>query len=284
MTPDNASQHTDRVTRYYEQNTSAFLRFGKDAGSEAIHIALWPEGVETLEAAMNVAHDLIAEAIQSTSIPVTRIADLGCGVGSALLYLRDHLSPEIHLEGLTIGTLNEAQIRTINDSQIRIQHGDFHQASTLLPPCEFAFAIEAFAHAADPAQFFLEVGELLVAGGRLVLIDDTCTSDTAASKTLDCYRSNWLVPSVLSVATLDQYAAQAGLIRIETKDLTPWIHLGRPRDKLLRWSLPFWSWTSRWWNYAKSMRGGDARQRCFESNETEFSMLVYKKHHTEPNP
>ena len=231
MTLDNAAQHTAQVSRYYEQNTSSFLRFGKDAGSEAIHIALWPEGVDTLEAAMNGAHDLVVESIQGTTTPITRVADLGCGVGSALLYLRHHMPEKVQLEGLTIGTLNATQLNAINDSQIRIQQGAFHQAASLLPPCEFAFAIEAFAHSADPAQFFLEAGKLLVPGGRLVLIDDTCTSDTVPSKALDCYRANWLAPSVLPIATLDRYAAQAGLTRTETKNLTPRIHLGRPRDK-----------------------------------------------------
>jgi cyclopropane fatty-acyl-phospholipid synthase-like methyltransferase len=277
MTIDKASDHTERVTRYYEQNTSTFLRLGNDGGSAAIHIALWPEGVDTVEAAMNVAHDLIYEAIQENSTPVTRVADLGCGVGSALLYLHDRLPMNVQLEGLTIGTLSDAQIQAMNRSRVHIQHGDFHKAASLLPQCEFAFAIEAFAHAADPARFFQEVGKLLVPGGRLVIIDDTCTSDKTPSATLNCYRTNWLTPSVLPLSTLDKYASQAGLMRTETKNLTSWIQLGRPRDKLLRWSLPLWAWTSPWWNYAKSMRGGDARQRCLETNETEFSILTYEK-------
>ena len=277
MTADKAPHHTNRVARYYEQNTSSFLLLGSDGGSSAIHIALWPEGVNTVEDAMNVAHDLIYKAIQDTPIPITRVADLGCGVGSALLYLRNRLPTDTQLEGLTIGTLNKHQIHTINDSQIRIQSGDFHKAASLLPQCEFAFAIEAFAHAAAPDQFFQQVGQLLPPGGRLVIIDDICTTEKPPSKYLNRYRSNWLTPSVLPLSTLDKYATKAGLVRTETKNLTPWIHLGRPRDVLLRWSLPLWSWTARWWNYAKSMQGGDARQRCLENNETEFTMLIYEK-------
>jgi SAM-dependent methyltransferase len=280
IAPTDPAEHTEKVARYYQRNTSSFLRLGDDGGSSAIHIALWPEGVHTVEEAMNVAHQLVHKAIEQIPVPVHRVADLGCGVGAALRYLSHTLPDHLLFEGLTIGTLSTAQINAMQASRIRIQAGDFHEAASLLPSCEAAFAIEAFAHSINPGRFFAEAAALLTPGGRLVIIDDICTHNSPPSAALQCYRANWLVPSVQPLSVLDGHATSAGLVRIENRNLTDWIRLGRPRDKWLRWSMPLWGWTARWWDYARAMRGGDARQRCLESDETRFSMLIYERPET----
>ena len=120
--------HVDAVERYYARNTKAFLRLGENEGVPAIHIALWPEGVDTVAEAMQVAHRLVLERI--SEIPLKRVADLGCGMGSALAYLDHHLPTTVELHGLTLGT---PVLPTTEDSRISIQHGDFHQADDVLP-------------------------------------------------------------------------------------------------------------------------------------------------------
>jgi hypothetical protein len=92
--PREPNEHIKQVERYYQRNTEAFLRLGENEGVPAIHIALWPEGTETVAEAMEVAHQLILEIIQD--LPLHRVADLACGMGAALAHLDRHLSERSH--------------------------------------------------------------------------------------------------------------------------------------------------------------------------------------------
>ena len=269
MTTERPS-HVDAVERYYARNTKAFLRLGDNEGVPAIHIALWPDGVDTVADAMQVAHRLILDTIQSQ--PLKRVADLGCGMGAALAYLDAHLPHDVELHGLTLGT---PVLARGDDSRIHIQHGDFHRSDETLPTCSAAFCIDAIAHAHDPEQFFAAAGRLLEPGGRLLVMDDVVMHNKAASKHLDTYRAHWLAPGVQPLDSLVHWANAAGLSLENNRDLTPWIRLGRPRDRLIRWTRPLWAWMTRFSEYAKSLSGGDARQRCLETGETNFRLLVF---------
>jgi len=267
---DDASDHLDAVERYYQRNTEAFLRLGKNDGVPAIHIALWPEGTNTLAEAMNVAHRLILERIKP--LHLVRVADLGCGMGSALAYLDQHLSSEVELYGLTLGT---PEIQNLDTTRIQIQHGDFHDSNALLPSCSAAFCIEAIAHSDNPAKFFDSAAGLLDRGGKLLIMDDVVMHTDAPSESLTTYRSHWLAPGVQPLEHLAQWADDAGFSLQHSQNLTPWIRLGRPRDHLIRWSRPLWSWLTESSEYAKSLSGGDARQRCLQTGETEFQLLEF---------
>ncbi len=279
MSTTDHDAHVEGVRAFYAQNTEAFLRLGAHGGTAAIHIALWPEGTERIEQAMNVANDLVLSVVSEVSIPVQRILDLGCGVGASLHYLAQALPDEVQLQGLTVCPEQARWAREHNPDAARVdvQAGDFHDAASRMQVGQVAYAIEAFAHAASPGRFFEQAALLIETGGRLVIIDDVCATTDAPSKALRTYRDNWMVPSVQPHAVLDPLAEAVGFRRIHTQDLTPWLKLGRPRDRWLRWSLPLWGWTASWWNYAKSMKGGDARQRCLEQGETRFSMVVYER-------
>jgi cyclopropane fatty-acyl-phospholipid synthase-like methyltransferase len=266
----NGPDHIDAVERYYQRNTKAFLSFGENEGVPAIHIALWPEGTETVAEAMEVVHRLVLEHLEPLTL--NRVADLGCGMGSALAFLDRHLPPEVELHGLTLGTPN---IKLSETPRIRIQHGDFHHADELLPVCTAAFCIEAFAHSNDPAKFFAAAARLLQPGGSLVVIDDVVTHTHAPSKSLSTYRAHWLAPGVQPLAHIVQWADEAGFSLKSSKNLTPWIRLGRPRDYLIRWSRPLWSWLTHASEYTKSLSGGDARQKCLQKGDTEFQLLEF---------
>ena len=271
------SKHVDKVTRYYQRNTGKFLRFGENDGYPAIHIALWPEGTASVAEALSVAHRLIAEAIQAHGEPVHRVADLGCGMGAALVYMADHLGSNVALEGLTIGTPPPMLKDHSESGRIRIQEGDFHQADAFLPPCSAAYCIEAMAHSGDVNAFMRAASKVLEAGGRLIVIDDFVESEDPPSRVLQTYRAHWLVPGVRPLKEVERIAMAHGLRLESNQDLTPWIRLGRPRDHLIRWTRPLWAWLCRFSDYAKSMSGGDARQRCLQSGQTRFRMLQFVK-------
>ena len=52
------NDHLQHVKNYYERNTKKFLKFGHNQGATAIHAALWPEGIQEVHDALNVAHQL----------------------------------------------------------------------------------------------------------------------------------------------------------------------------------------------------------------------------------
>jgi cyclopropane fatty-acyl-phospholipid synthase-like methyltransferase len=268
--PREPNEHIKQVERYYQRNTEAFLRLGENEGVPAIHIALWPEGTETVAEAMEVAHQLILEIIQD--LPLHRVADLACGMGAALAHLDRHLSEGVELYGLTLGT---PILGSKTSDRIQIQRGDFHEADTLLPPCSVAFCIEAMAQSDEPERFFAAAGRLLEPGGRLIVIDDVMMHTEMPSTALQTYRAHWLAPGVQPLGQLTRWAANAGLTLTSSKDLTPWVRLGRPRDRSLRWTRPLWGWLSHGSQYAKSLSGGDARQRCLETGETQFQILEF---------
>ncbi len=264
------SNHRNAVERYYQRNTDAFLRLGKNDGVPAIHIALWPEGTETLADAMNVAHRLILERIEP--IQPRRVADLGCGMGSALVYLDQFLHDDAELYGLTLGT---PKVAGEHSSRVHIHHGDFHLADTLLPVCSAAFCIEAIAHSDDLEKFFRSCSNLIEVGGKLVIIDDVVMHTDEPSRSLSTYRQHWLAPGVQPLERLVHLASEVGFELRYNQNLTPWIRLGRPRDHLIRWTRPFWFWLASFSDYAKSLSGGNARQQCLRTGETEFQLIEF---------
>lgn len=271
-----SSHHVDDVSHYYQRNTKAFLRLGENDGYPAIHIALWPEGVTTVPEALAVAHGLVLDALQRHDGPLRRVVDLGCGMGAALAYLHDRLDSNVALEGLTLGT-PPPKLTAQDADRIRIQEADFHRADEFVPSCSAAFCIEAVAHSGDLDAFFGAVSRALEPGGRLIVMDDFAVSTRAPSRPLVRYRAHWLAPGVRPLSEVRRIAGAHGLRLDAERDLTPWIRLGRPRDKLIRWTRPLWGWLCRFSEYAKSLSGGDARQRCLRSGETRFQMLEFVK-------
>jgi len=271
------TDHVTRVTRYYSRNTAKFLRFGENDAYPAIHIALWPAGTESVADALAVAHQLIVDAVSAHEGSVERVVDLGCGMGAALLYLADHVGPDIALEGLTLGTPPPRLIPHIDSGRVQIHQADFHHADAVVPSCSIAFSIEAMAHSNDLDAFLQSASRMLDAGGRLIILDDFAESESTPSRWLDTYRAHWLVPGVRPLAEVVRVAGQHGLVLADNRDLTPWIRLGRPRDRFLQWTRPLWGWLCRFSDYAKSLSGGDARQRCLASGETCFRMVQFEK-------
>ena len=118
-------------------------------------------------------------------------------------------------------------------------------------------------------------GQLLEPNGRLIILDDVVMHDAPASGNLETYRAHWLAPGVQPLGSIIEWANAAGLVLHSSQNLTPWIHLGRPRDQWIRRTRPLWAWLTHCSEYAKSLSGGDARQQCLASGETQFQLLEF---------
>src|SRR5262245_62535270 len=88
------------VSDYYVANTWKFLLSNAE---RAIHRELWGPGVDSRSEALHYAHALVLDQLGRTD---ERVLDLGCGVGTAALYLARRRPVEV------VGVSNSpAQVR-----------------------------------------------------------------------------------------------------------------------------------------------------------------------------
>ncbi len=274
------------VRAYYDRNTRRFLRWGRDGGTANLHAALWPPGTRGLSQAMQVANELVAREIESSPVPVRRVLDLGCGVGASLFYLARRLPGLVSLTGVT---LSPVQVRLARrfippgaTTRFRFAAADFADLDPARFACDFAFAIEAFAHAPDARSFFRAAARLLPPRGRLALIDDVLEEraasglEPAAAALLDTYRRSWRLPALASEEAIAQAAAAAELCRVRRQDLTPWLRLGRPRDRAIALLVRFAARRLQKSPYGEMLVGGDAKQRCYRAGLTAYRLLFFE--------
>jgi len=274
------------VRAYYERNTRRFLRWGRDAGTANLHAALWPPGTKRLSQAMQAANELIAREIEDSPVPVGCVLDLGCGVGASLFYLGRRLPALVSLTGVT---LSPSQVRLARRfippgaaARFRFAAADFTELDPGRFACDFAFAIEAFAHAPGAPAFFRAAARLLPPGGRLALIDDVLEEraatglDPAAAALLDTYRRCWRLPALIAEGAIAQAAAAAGMRRVRRRDLTPWLRLRRPRDRAIALFVRLAGPRLLGTLYGEMLLGGDAKQRCYRAGLTAYRLLVFE--------
>jgi SAM-dependent methyltransferase len=281
-------RHTRQVRAYYDQNTQRFLRWGKDDGTFNIHGALWPPEVRSLGEAMNYANELVAREIERCPNPVTRVLDLGCGVGSTLFYLGRRLPQVRRLLGISLSPVQiELARRRISENQrhrFLFEEGCFLQLPACRFQADFSYAIEAFTHGPDPAVFFGVQAQILPPGGRLAIIDD-CLNDKMPPgggsarhvKLLDIYRRNWLLPGLRSVTALQSIAAANGFRLIRDRNLTPQLRLDRPRDRAIALLVRLVGGPMERNSYLKTLVGGDAKQKCYREGLIDYRLLVFEK-------
>jgi len=270
--PAEGSTPDARVRRYYDANTWKFLVTGSQ---RAIHRELWGPDVSTRAEAVHHAHALVLDELGQDD---RRVLDLGCGVGTAALWLAQRRPVEV--VGVSI---SPAQVRMAGRfaarsgplrGRVRFALADFTALPEDLRGFDLAFAIESFVHADPAAAFFQGAARALRPGGALVVIDDVLTGDPADPRLGD-FRRGWHVAALCPVSELSVLAAEAGLTLVASRDLSPLQRLGRPRDRLIRALQPALRRIRGHSAWAESLVGGDALQRCHRAGLLEYRLLRF---------
>jgi cyclopropane fatty-acyl-phospholipid synthase-like methyltransferase len=284
----------ESVARYYDANTKRFLAFGHGKAARALHRAVWGEGIASRDEAMNYVNELVFRDMQQCQAGFA--VDLGCGVGGSLLYLAQR-SASLSGHGITLsrvqarlGTeiIKEASL----EERLRIVQGDILDVASygeLLTSRRsdlvFAFAIESLIHLESPDLLFRTLSQLLRRGERFAVCDDFFSS-RLPSKTrkrpvlrrrIDEFRSGWKVRHLAMPEQLIETAQNHGFDIIRRADLTPYLELDRPRDRLIRILValgrPFKP-GGQWWS---NLLGGNALQACIRAGIVEYWYLLFEK-------
>jgi cyclopropane fatty-acyl-phospholipid synthase-like methyltransferase len=213
---------------------------------------VWAPGVTSRAEAFHYVHDRIAEALARVArdLPagaVPHVVDLGCGVGGSLTYLATRAP--LRGTGITLSPVQAAlavdRIRALGlTERLTCLEGDYTSLPAAVAPADLAFAIESFVHGPSPRAFFAECARLVRPGGALVICDDLRgdTSDARAARTLDRFERGWHINSLITRDDLVRHAEAAGFALEEAIDLTPWLELGRPRDKAIALFVALFGW------------------------------------------
>jgi SAM-dependent methyltransferase len=263
-----------RVRDYYDANTWKFLLASEE---EAIHRELWGPGVTDRSEAVHYAHALTLAQLGPGD---QRVLDLGCGVGTAALYLArrrpvDVVGVSISPEQVRLAHRFAERAESLR-GQVRFAVADFTALPSDLRGFDLAFAIEAFVHADPAAAFFDQAARALKPGGALVIVDDVRAGEHHAPA-LDDFRAGWHAPSVLSVPQVEALAADVGLTLVASHDLSPMQRLGRPRDRLIHGLQPLLRRVRRHSMWAQSLVGGHALQHCHRTGLLEYRMLRFER-------
>jgi cyclopropane fatty-acyl-phospholipid synthase-like methyltransferase len=258
------------VSDYYDANTWKFLVSNTE---RAIHRELWGPGVPSRREALHYAHALVLDQFRRRD---RRVLDLGCGVGTAALYLARRRPVEV------VGVSNSpAQVRLADrfaarggplQGRVRFAIADFTALPEGLEGFDLAFAIESFVHADPAAAFFEQAALALRPGGALVIIDDVRATD-GQDAVLEDFKAGWHAASLLSVAELEALAARAGLRLVASRDLSAMQRLGRARDRFIHAAQPVLRRAAERSFWAQSMVGGDALQHCLRTGLIEYRLL-----------
>jgi SAM-dependent methyltransferase len=279
------TDHLRQVRKYYEHNTGRFLMWGKGERTFNLHGALWPPEVKSLAEAMHYSDELVAREIERCPYPVNRVLDLGCGVGGSIFYLARRLSRVRSFTGISLSPLqiNSARQRIpeAHKNRIHFEEGCFLQLPADRFKADFSYSIEAFTHGPDPAAFFAVQADVLPPGGRLAIVDD-CLSDEIRSsfrqmRLLDIYRRNWLLPGLRGLTALKSLAEKKGFCLIKNQNLTPYLRLGRPRDRAISLLVKCFGPLMARGTYLRSLLGGNARQKCYRQGLIYYRLLVFEK-------
>ncbi|HEY7697265.1 MAG TPA: methyltransferase domain-containing protein [Vicinamibacteria bacterium] len=260
------------VARYYDENTRAFLARGQGGSEGVLHRGVWGEGVRDRAGAFHFVHELLLREIETLGAPCPRILDLGCGVGASLLYLLERQA----VEGFGITVSGEQLERVRSHGGARWLKGDFCK-DPLPAELDLAYGIESFLHASDAVAFFRNVSQAIRRGGRLVLVDDFLTTGAPDEALVRDFAWGWHAGSLLPLDEIDEIAGASELFVVSDRDLTPYLSLDRPRDRVLALLLPLLLPLLPDGPRLRSLVGGNALRTCLERGLVSYRFRVWEK-------
>jgi SAM-dependent methyltransferase len=279
----------DEVRRYYDENTLRFERFGHGRATGSIHRAVYGEGVTTRTEALRYLDQLIlaeVKPLQAAFAEPLRVLDLGCGVGSTLLYLAEHApirGTGVTVSGVQARRAAERIAASGLGDRVRCLEANFVKLPESVGPAELAFSIEAFVHGPDPAAYFAASARHVVPGGRLVLCDDFLAPRAEGDLTrrearaLDEVRRCWLAHTLITSERAITLAERAGYRLERNLDLTPRLELRRLRDRMIAAVVLFGRHLPRRGSRLRALIGGNALQQALLSGLIEFRCLVWRR-------
>jgi cyclopropane fatty-acyl-phospholipid synthase-like methyltransferase len=247
-------------------------------------------GVTNTTEAADAVNRLVVERL-SDHVPAGegRVLDLGCGVGATVVRLARAIDARV--TGVTISRVQAeiAEKRLAHEGLAERCHvvcDDFAQLPAE-PRYHAMVAIESVVHSPSLAELISSLAARLHPGGRLVLCDDWMTDKDrglpARERCLKQFRAGWRIGSLHTVAEFAAMGEPAGLRLVEDLDLTAYLRLGRPRDRVIDVVLcaagvvpglrdrlvekPFWA----------NMIGGSALQAGLSRRWLEYRLLVLER-------
>jgi cyclopropane fatty-acyl-phospholipid synthase-like methyltransferase len=234
---------------------------------------------------MEYVNSRVAEALRRSAS--ASLLDIGCGVGGSLLYLASRTG--ISATGITISPVqHRIGVERLEHAgcadRCRMVAADYLDPQTpalLGGPFDTAMAVESFIHMSDTAAFFRRTAGLLSPGGELLLCDDFLSPDAPRDegerRLLDRFRDGWHAVGLRSLEHATREAARHGLHVAGQEDLTSYLELRRPRDRLIGAVMaltahlplrsPFW----------QNMRGGDALQRLLGTGAVTYRLIRFAR-------
>jgi len=152
---------------------------------------------------------------------------------------------------------------------------------------DLAIAVESFLHVEGLLEHLPLLASRLRPGGTLVVVDDMIsrlgTSEPHTRRQrrwLREFRKGWYAHGLTEMEQFVAAAGDAGLTLLESRDLTPFLELDRPRDLLVRPVISALRWLPirpQWFN---NLLGGNALQLALKSHLLGYYFLVFSARST----
>ena len=270
------------VRRYYDRHTPAFIAYGQGGRTGAIHRAVWGPGTETRDDAFRYVEARVLEQIRRLG-PVTdrpHVIDFGCGVGASLCYLADQAP--IRGTGITLSPVQarlaaqRVRVAGLTD-RVACREGDFCDLPTDIASADLGYAIESFVHGAAPARFFAECARVIRPDGLLVICDDFKRTVTApaGSRAIERFCEGWHINTLIDRDTLRTLAREAGFAHETTVDLSSYLELGRPRDRVIHALAALLRWLPGQARFGH-LTGGSALQTCLRAGWIGYDLALFR--------